>query len=219
MIKFLLKVYPESLTMVSTDQHMNSERDTLLHLALQNSSDVADFKAIMEYLCNLCLALIHMKFSHGDTPMHYALRLDGEFRIEIVKILCSTDESVLRDKCTRTDTTEEDSQQLPLHLLILHHSPILEVSNEGDCFRLLLRLYPASAGIKDDHLRTPYYWAVSEGLIVYFIRLLLNADPSIDLIQKLKLNYAARREGMFLAFRALSTTVEPTIWAKRRYED
>jgi hypothetical protein len=136
-----------------------------------------------------------------------------------VKILCNTDESVVRDKCTPTDTTEASSQQLPLHMIILHQSPILEVSNEANCFRLFLKLYPASAGIKDGHLRTPYDLAVSEGLSVYFIRLLLNADPSIDLIQKHKLNYAARREGMFLAFRALSTTVEPTIWAELRYED
>jgi hypothetical protein len=95
----------------------------------------------------------------------------------------------------------------------------LEVSIEGDCFRLFLRLYPASAGIKDGRLKTPYDWAVDDGLSVYFLRLLLNADPSIDPVQRHNLNYAARREGMFLAFRALFNTVEPTIWAKLRHED
>jgi ankyrin repeat protein len=219
-IKFLLKVYPESLTMVTTvttGQDMDSAGSTLLHLALDNKS-FTNVNAIVEYLCNLCPALIHMKCDQGYTPLYYALSSDEELNINAMKIFCNT-ESVVREKCTPTDTTEASSQQLPLHMIILHQSPILEVSNEANCFRLFLKLYPASAGIKDGHLRTPYDLAVSEGLSVYFIRLLLNADPSIDLIQKHKLNYAARREGMFLAFRALSTTVEPTIWAELRYED
>jgi hypothetical protein len=38
-------------------------------------------------------------------------------------------------------------------------------------------------------------------------------------VQRRDLNFEARREGMFLAFRALSTTLEPTIWTQLRYED
>jgi ankyrin repeat protein len=212
-IKFLINTYPESLTMVTTDG------DTLVHLAVENESDVTDVNAIVVYLYNRCPALMHMKNSQGYTPLHCALQLTGKLRIEIVKILCNIDESVVRDKCTPTDTTEYTNQQLALHLLITYRSPILEVSNEGDCFRLFLRLYPASAGFKDGHLRTSYDFAIDEGLSVYFVRLLLNADPSIDPVERHNLNYAARREGMFLAFRALSTTVEPTIWAKLRHED
>jgi ankyrin repeat protein len=212
-IQFLLKVNPESLTMVT------SEGDTLLLIAVENESNVTDVKAIVDYLYNRCPALMHMKNSQGYTPVHWALQLTGKLRIEIVKILCNIDESVVRDKCTPTDITEYTNQQLALHLLIDYNTPILEVSNEGDCFRLFLRLYPASAGIKDGHLKTPYDLAIDEGLSVYFLRLLLNADPSIDPVERHNLNYAARREGMFLAFRALSTTVEPTIWAKLRHED
>jgi hypothetical protein len=48
---------------------------------------------------------------------------------------------------------------------------------------------------------------------------LLSADPTIDPVERHNLNFAARRDGMFLAFRALSTNVNPTIWAKIRYED
>jgi hypothetical protein len=56
-------------------------------------------------------------------------------------------------------------------------------------------------------------------LSVYFLHLLLIADPTVDPVQRHNLNYAARREGMFLTFRALSPTVEPTIWAKLCFED
>jgi ankyrin repeat protein len=211
-IKFLLKVHPESLTIVTSDQ------DNLLHLACGNDSNIADTKAIVEYLCKLCPALIHMKSVSGLTPLHLALGMQGKLKTEAVKVLCNTDESVLRDKCIPTATISPWYQQLPLHLLIAYHKPRIEVSNEGDCFRLFLQLYPASAGVKDGHLKTPYDLAISKGLSVYFIRLLLNCDPTIDPVQRRNLNYAARREGMFLAFRALCSSIEPTIWAKLRHE-
>jgi len=219
MIKFLLEIYPESLTMViSGEENTANEGCNLLHQACQNKSNIADAKAIVEYLCELCPALVHMKSNEGDTPLHLAFRIHGELNTKAVKILCNTDESVVRDKCTPPDVTSPWSQHLPLHLLIVYKPPSTEVSNEGDCFRLFLQLYPASAGVKDGYLKTPYDFAVSNSLSVYFIRLLLNCDPSIDPVQRHNLNYAARREGLFLAFRALSTSVEPTIWAKLRHE-
>jgi ankyrin repeat protein len=119
-IKFLINTYPESVTMVTTGQDMDSEGDTLLHLAVRNVSDVTEVIAIVEYLCNLCPALIHIKNSEGDTPLHLALWVQGELNIEVVKVLCNTDESVVKDKCicTPTDTTRPASQQLPLHTLL-----------------------------------------------------------------------------------------------------
>jgi ankyrin repeat protein len=219
-IKFLLKLYPESLTIL-TRITFNGDRagSTLLHRACENKSNIADAKAIVEYLCKLCPALVHMKRSQGITPLHEAIYIEGELNMEVLKILCITDASAVRDKCTPTAVTLSYSQQLPLHLLISYNPPKMEVSDEGDCFRLFLQLYPASAGDKDGHLKTPYDLAVSQGLSLYFIRLLLNSDPSIDPVKRHDLNYiAARREGLFLAFRALSTTHEPTIWAKLRNE-
>jgi hypothetical protein len=193
---------------------------TLLHLALQNEFNTADTKAIVEYLCKLCPAFVHIKCSQGLTPLHLAFMIQGKLNMEVVKILCNTDESVVRDKCKCTPTvvTSPLSQQLPLHLLIAYKPPRIEVSDEGDCFRLFLQLYPTSAGVKDSHLKTPYDLAVSNGLSVYFIRLLLNANRSIDPVKRHDLNYAARREGLFLAFRALSSTIESTTWAKLRHE-
>jgi hypothetical protein len=50
-------------------------------------------------------------------------------------------------------------------------------------------------------------------------RLMLSADPTIDPVRRHNLNFEARNQGMFLSFRALSTNVEPIIWAKRRFKD
>jgi hypothetical protein len=83
----------------------------------------------------------------------------------------------------------------------------------------LLRLYPGSAGIKDSHSRSPYGMAVSRNMKGYFIRLLLNDDPSIDPMKRRNLNFAARRDGVFLAYRALSTNLKPSTWSKIHYED
>jgi hypothetical protein len=104
-----------------------------------------------------------------------------------------------------------------LHILIYSSDQnISEVSVRGDCFRLLLHLYPAAAGIKDGQSRSSYDLAVANNLSTYFIRMLLSADPTIDPVNRHDLNFAARRQGMFLAFSALSSNLEPTIWTKLR---
>lgn len=53
---------------------------------------------------------------------------------------------------------------------------------------------------------------------VYFRRLLLAADPTIDPRARRDLNYEARRDGMFLAFATLSVDRGPTIWSKLRHK-
>jgi hypothetical protein len=140
--------------------------------------------------------------------------------VEAVKLLCDIDETIVRDKCTPSSVDNADFESLPLHLLVRHKSQFLisELSNVADCFRLFLHIYPASAGIRDGHLKSPYDLAVSKNMSDYFIRVLLAADPTIDQIKRKNLNFKARREGMFLAFRALPGKVKPTIWSKIRYE-
>jgi hypothetical protein len=219
-LKLLHKAHPESICTVTGDG-LN-----LLHLAgLHNDGrmyreydPIKDVKAKVEYLFDGCSALMHMRDNVGDTPLHTTLIHPGRLNIEFVKCLCNLDETVVRDKCTPSDTASPKSQQLPLHLLISYKSLISGVSDQGDCFRQFLHLYPASAGIKDDHSRSPYDLAVRANLNVYFIRLLLSADPTINPVRRRDLNFAARKEGMFLAFRALSTNHKPTIWSDLRYE-
>jgi hypothetical protein len=61
---------------------------------------------------------------------------------------------------------------------------------------------------------SPYDIAILSDISFYFLRLLLAADPTIDPNRRHDLNFAARRQGLFLAFRALSSNVEPTIWPR-----
>jgi ankyrin repeat protein len=186
----------------------------LLHLAL-TCPEATKANAMVYYLCTTCPALIHTKCNKGETPLHLAL-ISNNF--EAVNILCNIDVSVLECQCTPSDISDHFFQALPLHFLTEFAPPRLEVSNEGDYFRLFLSLYPASAGIKDGHLISPYDLAVSLNLSAYFLRLLLAADPAIDPLKRRDMNFAARRDGMFLAFRALSSNRTPIIWARIRHE-
>jgi ankyrin repeat protein len=209
-VKFVHRAYPESISMLS-----NLGR-SLLHLAACNYiSHAADMTGKVQYLCDQCPALIHLKDDQGMTALHFST-MGERLNFECVRILYDIDATVVKDKCTPSNITLSHSGQLPLHLLIERHSPIAEVSDEGDCFRLLLHHYPAAAGIKDDHSRSPYDMAVSNDLSAHFLRLLLSADPTIDPVRRHDLNFAARRQGIFLAFRALSSNVEPSIWSKMR---
>jgi ankyrin repeat protein len=105
MLKFLVRAYPESLTMVVGRQKIKYEGCTLLHLPLLDSdSYVAEATAKIEYILHLCPALIHVKDIRGHTALHYSLVFGGKLNIKSIKALCSTDESVVRDKCTPTNT-------------------------------------------------------------------------------------------------------------------
>eukprot|EP00596_Hydrurales_sp_CCMP1899_P002044 CAMPEP_0119048860 /NCGR_PEP_ID=MMETSP1177-20130426/61454_1 /TAXON_ID=2985 /ORGANISM="Ochromonas sp, Strain CCMP1899" /LENGTH=484 /DNA_ID=CAMNT_0007025323 /DNA_START=386 /DNA_END=1840 /DNA_ORIENTATION=- len=213
MLKFLYEAYPESLFTLEIVNESN-----LLHLALTDTGNRSDVVADkVKYLCEQRPQLIHMENNEGSTPLLNALYLDHN-DLDAVKILCDIDETALRDKCTPSNTDDEDFGRLPLHLLIDYRSLTSELSYQSNCFRLFLRLFPASAGIKDGHSQSPYDLAVSKNLNKYFIRLLLANDPTIDPAKRKDLNFEARREGMFLSFRALSTTIEPTIWAQLRYK-
>jgi hypothetical protein len=212
MLIFLHQAYPESLSI------LNPDKCNLLHLAIDEENDRI---AKLEYLCYQCPQLIHKKDDEGVTPLHDFLRsCHNKVDFKAVKFLCDADETVVRDKCTPSFKEEEDNFDcLPLHLLIYYRSVVSDLSDEADCFRLFLRLHPSSAGMKDRRLKSPYDLAVEKNLKPYFIRLLLANDPTIDPVKRKDLNFEARREGMFLAFRALSTTLEPTIWAQLRYEN
>jgi hypothetical protein len=212
-LKFLHKARPELISALAEDG------ENSLHLALIGKSpDLAEANLKVQYLCEQCPALINVKSNLGISPLYLAL----DFDLGCAKYLCDIDESLVREKCAA------QSGRLPLHVFILflhavykgsRNSTLSEVSDKGDCFRLLLRLYPAAAGIKDDRLKTAYDTAVKKKISVYFIRLLLAADPALDPVKRRDLNFEARRQGMFLAFRALSSNADLIILAKLRFED
>jgi ankyrin repeat protein len=214
-LKYLIKAYPESISMLKGDG------ENLLHAVVNDRfSDVPDVKAKIQYLCEQCPALMHMKDNNGRTPLHDLLA-DERYNYECAKILCDIDETVVKEKCTPSDTTLDYSGQLPLQSFLSCFDPqISDVSDDAECVRLLLRLYLEGAGIKDDHSVSAYDMAVSNDVCsIQLQRWMLSADPTIDPVRRRNLNFEARRDGMFLAFRALSSHVEPTIWAKIRFRD
>jgi hypothetical protein len=218
-LKLLQKAYPESLSMLTNDG--NNFLDLAFSTYLSGCtyfSGIKDMRDKVQYLCDQCPVFIHQKNNNGLTPLHSYL-LKARFDVNSVIHLCAADETVVRDKCTFSNIDNEHFEQLPLHFLIAYKAFNSEISGEADCFRLFLSLYPASAGIKDGHLISPYDLAVSGDLSTYFLRMLLAADPTIDPERRHNLNFAARRDGMFLAFRALSSNAKATIWSKIRYED
>jgi ankyrin repeat protein len=219
-LKYLIKAYPESISMLEDDG------GNLLHEVVRDRfSDVSDVKAKIQFLCEQCPALMHMKDENGFTPLHDLLAdedADADAAYECAKLLCDIDETVVREKCTPSDTTLDYSGQLPLQrfLSIYKYDQISDVSYQAECVRLLLRLYPEGAGIKDDHSVSAYDIAISNDICsIQLQRWMLSADPTIDPVRRRNLNFEARREGMFLAFRALSSDVKPTIWAKIRFRD
>jgi hypothetical protein len=118
---------------------------------------------------------------------------------------------------------------LPLHLLVLrfgHFAIFSNHRNEVDILLRMLRDYPEAAVIRN-FFGTPYIISVGWSQDDHIQRLLLRAAPhqrEFDVMQQeanleelRRLNWEARRMGMFLSHWAVSTNPEPTIFARLRY--
>jgi hypothetical protein len=114
---------------------------------------------------------------------------------------------------------KQADMQLPLHLAV--EAIEKRRGNELPIFRLLLRVYPEAANIKDRNGKTPYDIAVKKGYNMnpQVPRLLLRAAPEQRPAKLHELNWAARRMAMFLSFSAITKCPEPTIFAKLRFEN
>jgi ankyrin repeat protein len=213
-LKFLLKAYPQSISM------LGHNGNSLLHqVAYDRVSDPSVVTAKMQYLSNQFPALLRLKDGQGCIPLHCIFATFSRINFECVKFLCDLDPTLAREKDTLPDSPSISSGELPLHYLLSYHDQITDVSDEGDCVRYLLRLYPEAAGIKDSQLMSPYNIAVVGEVSITLQRCMLSADPTIDPVRRRNLNFEARSQAIFLAFRALSSNVEPTIWAKIRFRD
>jgi hypothetical protein len=115
--KFLHKAYPESISILG-----NNENSLLNFAACEHTSDIADVIGKVQYLCNQCPALIHLKYNKGITALHNMHASTTRLKFECVRILCEMDWTVLKDKCTPSNLTRPHSGQLPLHLLIERRS-------------------------------------------------------------------------------------------------
>jgi hypothetical protein len=130
-LKLLQKAYPESISIPPSTEATSLHRIIVFDKAI----DIAEK---VKYLCDQCPALIYVKDKLGCTALHHAPS-NEIFNFECIKSICDIDERVAREACTpMTPTTFSGSH--PLHVLIKFKHQILEVSDQGDCFRLLLRL-------------------------------------------------------------------------------
>jgi hypothetical protein len=223
-LKLLLELCPESI--YQTDPCGGGN---LLHdVVCENRQDRAPVNAKVQYLCDHYPNLLNMSDKNDHNPLnrilsfnfhHIAARKLGiQLDLQTIKIMCETDKTIVTKQCL---TGSYNKGWLPIHHLVSNPGIDFLTSNmsvEADCFRYLLHLYPASAGIKNDRGHSTYDLAVKIGRNDYLLRLLLNSDLTIDPKRRHDLNSAARKDAMFLAFRALTSNPEPSIWIKLRCE-
>jgi hypothetical protein len=168
----------------------NGQGGNLLHTLRNSRSDSA--RDIVQYLCDRHPDFLLMTDDFGQIP----LNAGHNFNLEIIKIMCQKEQTIISHVCHR-DNTRYDGK-LPLHHIVnTLYGPL---SDEGNRFRYTLNLYPAAAGIRDAEGNSPYDIAIQRGISFYFRRLLLNADHTTESKIWRDLNYAARKEAMFLAY-------------------
>jgi hypothetical protein len=182
----LHEAYPESLSVL-----MTHDEETLLHLAFSDESEYTSNK--VQYLYDKCPALIHQKNNDGASPLHSS-GLDFKSMI----CICNADATALKDKYTLTDSNEVGiwAGSLCTFFKRIRIQDLLQrvyaCSKKIRVIRCSGLISPASAGIKNSHLRSPYDLVVSKNLSVYFIRMLLSADPIIDPLRRHDLNFSTR---------------------------
>jgi hypothetical protein len=214
-VEFLLKAYPESIN------ELTNRGETLLHLIPEGYSD--DMAVKFQFICDQCPSLLHIKALLMN-PLE-VLIINQRLDLNLITIMCEADSTILSDECREEDDDDVDDDvenldgMLPLHLMLVNNDVSSSVSLESDIIRYFLRLYPAAVGIRDSRDRNAYDLVRHlHRELFYFIRILLNADRTIEPEIRLKLNYQARRDALFLSFRALSTDRKPMIWVKLRHE-
>ena len=216
---FLLGLYPESASMVTTAGSFN-----LLHLAVyDNVRTTSVVEAKVRFLCSRYPAMMLQRDDDGETPLHNAILCKN---IPMVQILCEAggQEQVRSPVAHPTYANHLFNGRLPLHYLIDRNADPLSdslLSKEADCFRLFLRWYPEAAGIEGGVdarcKKTPYQLAIDKNLPSYYLRLLLRAAPDLNPAELHRLNYAERRMAMFLTFKARTSNIDPPFLARLRF--
>ena len=210
-VSFLLDEYPEASTAVDSRGH------NLLHVAMDNPSE-----EVVSYLCSRFPEMSIQYNYQGLTPLHYYLSyIRINLRLNVVSILCGCNPQVVKlPTLPCTTGTLYQRHLFPLYLFItkylLQDYQFTLLSPRADIFRLLLRLYPAAANVKNEEGQTPYEMGVSRGIDIYFLRLLLRADTSINPEELIRLNYQARRMALLISsgVAVYGSTNKITIWRK-----
>ena len=170
-MEFLLSLYPESASMVTTVGLNN-----LLYLAVCDiESTTSVMEAKVRFLCSRYPAMMLQRNSVGKTPLHAAISWAN---ILAVQILCEAggQELVRLPIAHPTDANDINNGWLPLHTLIAWNAELLRdslLSKGADCFRMMLQLYPEAAGIECGvgvaFKKTAYQLAVDKNLPPYYL--------------------------------------------------
>ena len=225
-LEYLLDACPEvPVTTVST-----VSKETLLHrVTFGRSEDQTARVAKARLLCSRYPAIMLQRDSSGKTPLHKACEASAEAGLVLALCKAGGREAASSPVVHPRIAANRDNGWLPLHFMLplslrvfhefrqVDRSP---VSPWADAFRILLRLYPEAASVeagRGGYKTCAYGLAFHEKLPVYYLRLLLRAAPDLNPAELRRLNWAERRQAMFVAFRALSTT--PSVLAQLRYEN
>jgi ankyrin repeat protein len=238
-VECLLDLYPESASMLVQYKDSN-----LLHLAVQHKDGYpycapAVVEAKVRYLTARYPTLLMQRDANGYTPLHCACAFDAyvndgrescAFSYAVVRLLCEAlgrelvEMKVQSPPGVDVDRVYDGWSALCIFVSNGYVEMGSPVSEAADCFRLLLRACPEVPDFIDICNRVIFSWyEVNETTDSYFARLVLGAaapvtDPKFQGYCQY-LNWKARKMAMFLAYKAHTANVEPTVFARLRFED
>lgn len=194
----VLRAYPEAISMSSADDLNNTP---LMKAVISGNEDCVRF------ICEHYPDTILTPNIHGRNAFHLAAEGDS---VEILRLL-----DAAAPQCV---TLPDREGKLALHLFAdVHQEIIHERDREAECLKYLLRRYPQAASMVDTAGNTPLTLCNAEN--TYVRRLLLMADPAQGVAELRRLNYAARRMGIFLAFAAINADGIPNVFCNVRSKD
>jgi hypothetical protein len=145
---FTPRKYPETFL------ERNKFGSTVLHRAVDDSrQDRAAANAKVNYFCDRYSEFLLMINSTGCNPLSSYLCNCGKLDLETISIMVKTEKTIVTEICR---DPVHNKKRLPLHMLLTYNTFTSNVSVAADCFRYLLHLYPATAGIKDGTDLSPY---------------------------------------------------------------
>jgi hypothetical protein len=212
-LQLLLEKCPELLLEVT-----EYDDENLLHMALNDANeDRGPVNAKVQLLCDKCPGLLYMENDQNMTPFQYGCCYNVR-DLKNLKIMYEADNSIVSERIVSIDGSDDSNNQLlPIELICKFNSDIDNGFSSADsdvipifCFLLLCQA-PTDTELL-------YDWAVRRQEPDSIKRLILNYDRTFQPDTRRHLNRKARMEGMFLAFRALSTDLQPSIWIKLRHE-
>lgn len=231
-VKLLLKVYPEGARTASAagllpaniaaeyssvevlEELLRAYPAAINESAAEDLNNTPLMKAVVSgneecvnFICNFYPMTIPLTNIYGRNALHIAAEGDN------VRMLEMLDQAA--PECMRVVDNEG---KLPLHIFAeMHRDTVSETDPEVACLRFLLKRFPEAISAQDTSGETALALCPPDN--AFFRRLLLMADPEQGLQELRRLNYAARRMGIFLAFAAINADGIPNIFCNVRAKD